>query len=135
MKALTFIATIAILSAPSFHCCKKYEDGSAFSLKSRKERLANTWKVKSCTVNGNDSTSSYPDYNETFSRDGNYCCSKGNSSCRGTWTFAYGDSQVKLTMEGGGPSPMLIITKLEENELWYYFYEGGVEKKFRMIPD
>lgn len=135
MKALTYLAMIAILSAPSFHCCKKYEDGPAFSLKLRKERLANTWKVKSCTVNGNDSTGSYSGYREIFSRDGNYSCSKGNSSYRGTWTFAYGDSQVKLTTERVEPSPMLIITKLEENELWYYFYEGGVEKKFRMIPE
>ncbi len=45
---LAFIAGFAIL----FTACGKYEEGPAFSLKTKKARVVGTWGIKEITVNG-----------------------------------------------------------------------------------
>ena len=57
MKLLYKILLFSILL--SFVSCKKYEDGPAFSLMSKKARLANIWKVDTYILNGKDKTTSY----------------------------------------------------------------------------
>lgn len=118
--------------APSIQCCKKYEDGPLLSMKTRKERLANTWQVKTCFIDGKDSTALYSGYHETFTKGGNYYYSGKNCSGSGTWAFCEKDSQINLT---GEKNCTLVITKLDEKELWYYYYENGVEKEFRMTGE
>lgn len=39
--------------------CKKYEDGPAFSLITKKARLSNIWKVDTYYLNGKDKTTQY----------------------------------------------------------------------------
>ena len=58
-KILLFTLTIFGLTiGPQFiTSCKKYPDGPEFSLRTRKERLANTWKVDNYKINGTDFTS------------------------------------------------------------------------------
>ena len=43
----------------SFVSCKKYENGPAFSLMSKKARIANIWKVDTYILNGKDKTTEY----------------------------------------------------------------------------
>lgn len=43
----------------SFASCKKYENGPAFSLISKKARIANIWKVDTYILNGKDKTTEY----------------------------------------------------------------------------
>lgn len=43
----------------SFASCKKYENGPAISLMSKKARLANIWKVDTYYLNGQDKTEEY----------------------------------------------------------------------------
>lgn len=43
----------------AFTACKKYEERPTVSFVSRKERIANNWRVDKAYSNGNDVTSSY----------------------------------------------------------------------------
>ncbi len=55
MKKL--LCLLLICSAVS--SCKKYEEGPALSLRTKKARMANNWKVDKFLVNGVDKTSDY----------------------------------------------------------------------------
>lgn len=57
MKILYKILLFTILIA--YASCKKYENGPAFSLMSKKARIANIWKVDTFILNGKDKTTEY----------------------------------------------------------------------------
>ena len=46
MSKLILLSTITLASMLSFTGCKKYEAGPDISFSSKKERIANTWKVE-----------------------------------------------------------------------------------------
>ena len=55
-KHLITLAALLFLCAPA---CKKYDEGPALSLRSKKSRIANKWKVDKLFKNGVDSTKYY----------------------------------------------------------------------------
>ena len=55
-KFLVFIFTTSILF---FSQCKKYPEGPSFSLRTKTERISNTWKLNQLIVNNVDSTAQY----------------------------------------------------------------------------
>ena len=57
MKHLVKITLI--ISCISIISCKKYEEGPAFSLMSKKARLSNIWQVNQYLLNGEDKTEAY----------------------------------------------------------------------------
>ncbi|MCS7029663.1 MAG: hypothetical protein NZ519_12955 [Bacteroidia bacterium] len=56
IKVLTLLLLVAV-SAVTFTSCKKYEEGPAISLRSKKARVVGKWKVEKAMENGNDVTS------------------------------------------------------------------------------
>ncbi len=72
-KTIVFILSIVILTTIN-QGCKKYEEGPMISLRSKTERVANTWKVEKYLKNGVDETadraSKKRNYTETFTKDG-----------------------------------------------------------------
>ena len=55
MKRKTTLMPIVIaLLVIGFTSCNKYDEGPAFSLKSKKSRLTNTWKIEKLLKNGAD---------------------------------------------------------------------------------
>ena len=112
--------------------CKKYPDGPEFSLRTRKERLANTWKVDNYKVNGTDFTSLLANYTETFTKTGGYNYSWSLFNGSGTWSFQNKDKEVMLSGSDNQASRTLILLKLEEKSLWYYYMEGNDKHEFHL---
>ncbi len=123
----------AAFTITGFESCKKYPEGPAFSLRTRTQRVANTWKVENYKVNGTDYTSLVADYTETYSKDGNYSYSWGSFAGTGTWSFENSDEEIQLTGISNQSSYRMIILKLEEKTFWYYYMDGSDRKEFHMV--
>lgn len=133
-KKLLFALFITIMSV-NMQSCNKYEDGPFFSLRSRAERVANTWKIENYKINGNDYTSLTSGYTETYSKDGNFSYSWGNISGTGTWSFQNKDKEIKIVGTSNMADMTLFILKLEEKEFWYYYMDGNDKKEFHLIEN
>jgi hypothetical protein len=129
---LTFVVIGLSITLPS---CQKYVDGPAISLRSRTERLANTWTVENYKVNGTDLTSLVTNYTETFSKTGNYSYNWGNSNNTGNWNFQNNDTEIKLNGNDDQTSRTLTILKLEENTLWYYYMDGNDRHDLHLVSN
>lgn len=139
MKIKTKVTALIILLAgmmmTTIEGCKKYPDGPAFSIRTRTQRVANTWKVDNYKVNGTDYTSLVSGYTETYSKDGNYSYSYGSVSGTGKWEFQNNDAEIKINGISNQSSEVLYILKLEEKQFWYYYMDGNDKKEFHMIEN
>ncbi len=133
LKISILLLAFAGLMMTGLESCNKYPDGPAFSLRTRTQRVANTWKIENYTVNGNDYTSLVADYTETFSKDGNYSYSWGSFAGTGTWHFENDDKEIQIDGTSNQSDHRLIILKLEEKTFWYYYMDGGDRKEYHFI--
>ena len=137
MKTKNIILALSICTATitlsSISSCKKYPEGPEFTLRTRTERLANTWAIDNYSVNGSDYTSLVSSYTETFTKKGAYTYSWSFFSGSGTWEFQNKDKEVKLTGSDSHASRTLIILKLEEKSLWYYYMDGNDRHEYHLI--
>jgi hypothetical protein len=122
-----FILFIGITS------CKKYEDGPMISLRTKTERLSNTWKVDNYKVNDTDLTSILSGYTETFTKDKNYSYDWGILNGSGTWKFQSNNNEVLLTGNDDQSSRTLVILKLEENSFWYKYDKGNDHYEIHLV--
>lgn len=122
------IAFITLL----FAGCQKYEDGPMFSIRTRTERVANTWEIDNYTINETDWTSLVGGYSETYSKDGNYSYTWGILNGTGTWKFANNQSDIQITGISNQTDRTLVILKLEEEQLWFYYMDGSDKHEFHM---
>ncbi|MBC7862638.1 MAG: hypothetical protein IAF38_06655 [Bacteroidia bacterium] len=132
-KKSILIILIAIAMISLMPSCKKYPEGPAFSLRTRAERVSNTWKVENYKVNGTDYTSLVSGYTETYTKSGAYSYAWGSFTGAGTWAFANNDKEIHISGTNNQSDHTLIILKLEEKEFWYYYMDGGDKKEFHMI--
>lgn len=128
--------------------CKKYSEGPALSLRSKKERVANTWKLDALISGGVDSTayfnSFFNDYTVSLTKSGSYTISYNfrgfSASESGDWAFSSDKEDLQITPKtvsyGTVPSPSVLqIMKLYEKELWLRsFYGNGVAKEYHFSP-
>ncbi len=131
-KSLLFLLIIGLI-IPTIQSCKKYPNGPLLSLHSRKERVANAWKVDNYKINGTDYTSLVSEYTETFSKDGNYSYTWELLAGTGSWTFQNNDKEINLIGITNQDSHTLVILKLEEKQFWYYYMDGSDRKEFHLI--
>lgn len=131
-KAFTILFFLGLIIF-STQGCKKYSEGPMISLKTRTERVANTWKVDNYKVNGNDYTSLLSDYTETFTKEGSYSYTWEVLDGSGNWVFQNNDMEIRITGTDNQSSETLIILKLEEKQFWYYYMDGNDRKEFHMI--
>ena len=139
MKFKNKILSLGVLLCTSMmtltESCQKYPDGPMISLRSRTERVANTWKVDNYKINGNDFTSLMGGYTETYTKDGNYSFAWGNLSGTGKWEFQNKDAEIRITGTNNAPSQTLFIQKLEEKQFWYYYMDGNDKKEMHLIQN
>ncbi len=130
----TKILSIILLICASFTGCKKYEDGPAFSLRSKTARVANTWEIESYTINGADNTSTLKNinYTETYDKDGNYSYNSSAVTGSGKWEFQSDKEQIKRSGVSGQSTETLFILRLKENEFWYYYLDGNDRHEFHL---
>jgi hypothetical protein len=132
--SILFFLLVA-LSVPTLQSCKKYPEDPAFSLRSRKERVANTWKVENYKINGSDYTSLVADYTETFVKSGAYSYSWGSLNGAGSWSFQNKDMEIRLNGNDDHSSRILFILKLEEKSMWYYYMDGNDKYEAHLVPN
>jgi len=117
----------------SFQSCSKYSEGPLISLRSKTERVSNTWKVDNYKVNGVDYTSLVTEYSETFTKEGNYSYEWQIITGKGTWAFQNNNMEILISGTENQSTVVLNILKLEEKQFWYYYMDGDDRKEFHMI--
>lgn len=126
---IVFIIVLTVFAAFLFDSCK-YEEGPSISFRSRKERVANTWKLEKYMVNGIDSTLGFNNYYNaarwTFNKNGgfmySYILPDTTVTANGTWAFTSGDEAINLeyiTLSDTMKKQTLTILKLMEKDFWF----------------
>ncbi|MBN8702173.1 MAG: hypothetical protein J0M08_03855 [Bacteroidetes bacterium] len=119
--------------------CKKYEEGPAFSLRTKKARISGSWVLEKYLVDGVDETASYlggysPDLLEIEkSGDFKYTDYYFNGSIidYGVWEFLPGKEEVKFKMAPSiGSEFTYKILKLKNNEFWYRWNVNGSNRDY-----
>lgn len=143
--------TVIILIGFSFFFteCKKYPEGPSFSLRSKKERIANNWKVQKYLENDVDKTSDFnalhSKWNLLTTKEGSYTITREfygilSTTEKGTWALTAGNKNFALTptsiSTGALPSPSSWqILKLFEKEFWVRSYDSNSKKiEYHLIP-
>lgn len=120
MKTKIFIfLNIAFISAITLTGCKKYEDGPAFSLNTKKARITNQWNLTEKIIDGVQ----YPINNEKIDikKDNSYVITWGSSSETGNWEFSSDKESIIFTLNGNSSSDTYKILRLKSNELWLQY--------------
>lgn len=125
MKKITLLSTLVLILAGS---CKKYPDGPAISLRSKKERLANSWVISKAIEDGTDKTGDYQaalkDYNIIIDKGGTYSLSYIGLGLftiteNGNWSFSSDKTRVTFDpTSNNNDNNEWKILKLKEEELW-----------------
>ena len=139
MKKITNkIVLLILLGAfllPALQSCSKYEEGPAFTIKSRTERLSKRWTVENYKKNDQDLTSIVADYAETFSKNGAYSYTMNIFNGSGTWVFQNNDMEIKITDNEDQETRTLFIKKLESKSFWYYYMDDDDIHELHMISE
>ena len=140
MKNLISIFTIAMIMG-TLGSCSKYEEGPSLSLRSKKARVANTWKIDKAYRNGNDVTNDYDQYSLYMNKDGDArlvaIYKSGNftfeAETDGTWKLESDKEDLNLDFENNDADRKYQILRLKEKELW--LREQGGEDELHLIPN
>lgn len=111
--------------------CKKYEEGPGFSLRSKKERVANLWTIV-YAYDYKDSiniTADYADETWDFTKGGDFV-EKDNGSIDKTGTWEFVSDKEKVVVKFQLDTLTYDILKLKENELWL----KDAEEELHLIP-
>jgi hypothetical protein len=123
MKTKKFIVVSMILAfAMSFASCGKYEEGPGLSLRTKKARLAGTWKADKVFVNNELSeAATEAEVRIEFTRDDIYRINLDSAWVEGTWKF----NDDKTTVTGTYAIPFVgefknnyRILRLTNDEFW-----------------
>ena len=120
--------------------CEKYPEGPNMSLRSRSERVANTWKAAKVTDGNSDVTSDYDQYELDLTKSGgatltakyNFFGETFEITTEGTWSFMEKDTKIALDFENNDADNVYRIDKLEEEEMW--LREDGGTVEFHFVP-
>jgi hypothetical protein len=140
MKTGKLVLGLSLITAITFASCKKYEEGPVISLRSKKERVANTWQIEVAYNDGEDVTEEYDEYTVKFTKDGDAelaaLYSWGGFSyeyeTNGTWSFMNNSEELEVDYEDDDADEVYQILKLEEDELWLRV--KGEEDELHLMP-
>lgn len=121
--------------------CKKYEDGPLISLRSKKARVANTWKIDKAYDNGSDVTGEYDQYVLQLNEDGyakltaeyDYSGFTFSGSTEGRWSFEGDKENLKMDFENNDADGTYKILRLKEDEMW--LEEAGNGRELHLKPN
>ena len=117
-----FIIGLACTTLVFVNGCKKYDEGPALSLKGKKARVANEWKIEyAYDYNDNiDVTSDYSGETWDFTKKGEFTeKDNGVVDKAGTWEFVSDKEAIQVNITGTGSSTeTYTILKLKEKEMW-----------------
>ncbi len=122
MKNLKFLVLIVwcCLFMVVTQSCKKYEEGPAISLRSKKARVVNVWKAEKATEDGRDVTNDYKNITWEFKDDGKFIITVKDASfslsLNGTWEFNSDKTKIITIMDGEKTESEIL--RLKEKSLW-----------------
>lgn len=117
-------AALILASVSTISSCKKYEEGPAFSLRTKKARLTGDWKISSVTIDGSDVSGTYnSNFEWDIEADGVYNMKAapsgtGTANFSGKWKFGEDKDDVYFTDGTSGVEYACRITRLKNTELW-----------------
>lgn len=114
MKNLIAILIVALLFGAA--SCKKYENGPAITLKSKKARVANTWIIDEYVYANGDIDKETDSDTYELSKDGTLIRSYGSTSFDGKWEFRKDKEDIAFIYDNYEVT--YTIVKLKEKELW-----------------
>ena len=112
---------LLIIVITSLFSCKKYEEGPIFSLRTKKSRLVNEWKLLDAIAG--------IDLYWKFEKNGKCTQTINSLSFDGTWNFEDNKESLAITFNGKTESSPII--KLTKDELWLKDLQGNTVK---LIP-
>jgi hypothetical protein len=134
---LSILKTTILLTVLTFvaSSCKKYDDGPFISVRSKEERMANTWVIENAYDKGNDVTSDYDQYELYMDKDSKAkLTSKYKSgsiefsfSTEGFWRFENSKNDVRFDFDDDDADRVYEILRLKEKELWLKEKGGDTE--------
>ena len=146
MKTLVNFFALSLLITIS--SCQKYADGGLVS--KGDNRIVNTWKLSSYTLDGEDATSTLLIQNlqEAYADDGTYSRSYTDKDGAhfeevGNWNLP--DKAEEIDINGVSSlelsdahstvsSDYYIIKRMKKDEYWYEYTNGGATHQFRFVP-
>lgn len=140
-KNIILVAALGLLTV-GFLSCSKYEEGPGISFRSKKERLANSWRIESITVNGIERAAE-----PLFAKQKHYIYEGGSyiiniidpltleaEDIQGTWTLYDDDKKLAVNRTNyNGVTDSLEnyqILKLKEKSLWLRSLDNTREYHF-----
>lgn len=137
-----FVFILPLLIGSVFSGCNKYEDGPAISLRTKKQRVSNAWRIEQVfeTENGGskedkttDYKNAYFNYVLTIKKEGNYTIiyrpyNISDYSEAGTWDFGADKNNLVFVNSNGNTSSIGTvweISRLKEKELWMRTYTNN----------
>jgi len=123
IKILFLCFSIAVI--PFLDGCKKYKDApSNISLRSKKGRLTNEWKLTTYYYNDSIYTGTLPVHTLDIKVNGTYTESDASSSYSGIWDLSSNHKEVVLTENGTSNVEKYTIKCLESKTLWLKQVDG-----------
>ncbi|MBN4052068.1 hypothetical protein JYT53_01050 [Cytophagaceae bacterium AH-315-L13] len=120
LRKLSLFAAVFVFTLTSMTGCKKYEEGPALSLKSKKGRVANKWKIDyAFDIDDNQVvTSDYTGETWEFAKDGEWIERDNDVIDKsGTWGFISDKESIKITKDNNNIDYYDIL-KLKSKEMW-----------------
>jgi hypothetical protein len=122
----------------SITACKKYEEGPAVSLRSKKERVENKWKIAQALDNGKDVTNDYNQYDLDLTSGGaatltaKYAIGAGTFeyTTEGNWSFVSDKENISFDFDNNDADGVYKILMLKEKEMWLRDVDGSPELHF-----
>ena len=116
---ITVISLLTVSSGLLTTSCKKYDEGPAISLRSKKARVVNKWKAEKVMENGKDVTSDYQGVTWEFKDDNKFYFNfLGILPITGKWEFNNDKSKIILTYDITNEKSELEILRLKEKSMW-----------------
>ncbi|MDG2370036.1 MAG: glycoside hydrolase family 43 C-terminal domain-containing protein [Flavobacteriales bacterium] len=121
-KNTTLLLAATIVTTLNFHSCKKYDDGPAFSLRSKTSRLTGEWEVVrigSAVYPQNGYSLEFEfDKNGDFTYGTSYSYNGQNYSYAygGEWEFSSDKEDIEITINNSVLT--FEINRLTNKELW-----------------
>lgn len=116
--------------------CKKYDEGPAFSLASKKGRVVNVWKVEKAFFNGVEQpTTFFSGFSIEYTKDNKVIYTDNGVADPEQDTWEFGDKKETIITKSGTGSgaDTTTILRLKSKELWLKSMDGTEE--YHLIPN
>lgn len=139
-KFIAIAVTTVLVGGFILPACKKYDDGPAFTVLTKKMRLDGEWVVEAYLENDVDKTSDYRNLVEsellvmdkagtwTFTATDNIFHLTGNEN--GTWSWATDKEDLSMVTTSNSPTTQEVwhILRLTNKEFWYHTRDSNGDR-------